>query len=113
MRPDTDWLFLPPEVEALVPSLFAELTAPGPDPVDLDTEQERVETLVLTGDATEWRSYLRACVARLEQSPPHGDDQAAFATLVAILGDQFLLARAVVDLDTADEDASRRLARLG
>ena len=112
MRPDTDWLFLPPEVEALVPILFSELTASGPSPVDLGSEQERVETLVLTGDADAWRAYLRSCVARLEDSTPSGQTRPSHETLLAILKDQFLLARAVVDLDDDDEAAARRLAQL-
>ncbi len=95
-----------------MPALFTELTASGPSPVDLGTEQERVETLVLSGDALAWRDYLRACVVRLEEAAPAEGQADSFATLVAVLRDQYLLARAVVDLDDDDEAASRRLTRL-
>ncbi len=42
-----------------------------------------------------------------------GDDAEARTVLASILDDQFLLARAVVDLDGVDLDARRQLARAG
>ena len=42
-----------------------------------------------------------------------GDDAEARAVLASILDDQFLLARAVVDLERTDLEARRHLARAG
>ncbi len=107
------WLFLPPEVEALVPTLLAGWQPPGAHQDEVERElRHRIETLILEGDAERWRSFLRARRPRWWPSTP-GDDADARRVLASILDDQFLLARAVVDLERADEDASRRLARLG
>jgi hypothetical protein len=111
-HPDA-WLFLPPEVEALVPYLMARLATTGqedPDPLLEASERERIETLVLEGDVDEWRGYLRAAAAVVARAP--GRDDTTRATLAAILDDQFILARAVVDLDPLDHAARRQLAGL-
>ena len=42
-----------------------------------------------------------------------GDDAEARTVLASILDDQFLLARAVLDLDLTDLEARRQLARAG
>ena len=111
-HPDA-WLFLPPEVEALVPSLLARLAAAGggsPDVVERDL-RHRIETLILEGDVEQWRTFLRE--ATVVVSEYAGDDAEARTTLASILDDQFLLARAVIDLEPTDLDARGRLARAG
>ena len=111
-HPDA-WLFLPPEVEALVPSLLARLAAAGggsPDVVERDL-RHRIEILILEGDVEQWRTFLRE--ATVVVSEYAGDDAEARTVLASILDDQFLLARAVVDLEPTDLDARGRLARAG
>jgi hypothetical protein len=111
-HPDA-WLFLPPEVEALVPSLLARLASAGggsPDDVEHDL-RHRIETLILEGDAEEWRGFLREATRMVAEYA--GDDVEARTVLASILDDQFLLARAVVDLELADLDAREQLARAG
>jgi hypothetical protein len=111
-HPDA-WLFLPPEVEALVPSLLARLAATGggsPDEVE-DGLHHRIETLILEGDAEQWRGFLREATEMVAQYA--GSDTEARTVLASILDDQFLLARAVVDLEDTDLDAREQLARAG
>jgi hypothetical protein len=111
-HPDA-WLFLPPEVEALVPRLLARLAASetgSPDDVERDVRY-RIETLILEGDAEQWRTFLREATEMVATYA--GDDAEARTVLASILDDQFLLARAVVDLDRADLEARRQLARAG
>lgn len=111
-HPDA-WLFLPPEVEALVPALLARLAASGggsPDEVEREL-RHRIETLILEGDAERWRSFLREAAEMVAEYA--GDDADARRVLASILDDQFLLARAVVDLERADLDARQGLARAG
>ena len=112
LHPDA-WLFLPPEVEALVPALLARLAAAGggsPDEVEREL-RHRIETLILEGDAERWRSFLREATEMVAEYA--GDDADARRVLASILDDQFLLARAVVDLERADLDARQDLARAG
>jgi hypothetical protein len=111
-HPDA-WLFLPPEVEALVPSLLARLAAEGDgSPADIEQrERDRIETLILEGDAEQWRAFLREASERVAEYA--GDDAEARTVLASILDDQFLLARAVVDLELPDIDARQQLARAG
>jgi hypothetical protein len=112
LHPDT-WLFLPPEVEARVPTLLARLAATGggsPDEVERDL-RHRVETLILEGDAEQWRGFLREASAMVSEYA--GDDAEARTVLASILDDQFLLARAVLDLEPSDLDARGRLAAAG
>jgi hypothetical protein len=111
-HPDT-WLFLPPEVEALVPALLARLAATGggsPGEVERDL-RHRIETLILEGDVEQWRSFLREATGIVSEYA--GDDAEARRVLASILDDQFLLARAVLDLEPADLDARERLSRAG
>jgi hypothetical protein len=111
-HPDA-WLFLPPEVEALVPRLMARLAGTGggsPDDVERDL-RERIETLILEGDAEQWRTFLREATDTVAEYA--GDDTGSRTRLASILDDQFLLARAVVDLEPGDVDARHRLARAG
>jgi len=111
-HPDA-WLFLPPEVEALVPPLLARLAATGggsPDDVERDLRY-RVETLVLEGDAEQWKAFLHEATRMVAEYA--GDDADARTVLASILDDQFLLARGVVDLDDADVAARRKLSRAG
>jgi hypothetical protein len=111
-HPDA-WLFLPPEVEALVPPLLARLagTSGGsPDVVERDLRY-RIETLILEGDAEQWRTFLREATGMVAAYA--GDDTEARALLASILDDQFLLARAVLDLDLTDLDAREQLASAG
>jgi hypothetical protein len=111
-HPDS-WLFLPPEVEALVPPLLARLAATGgssPDDVERDLRY-RIETLILEGDAERWRTFLREATKMVAEYA--GDDVEARTVLASILDDQFLLARAVVDLEDTDLDARELLARAG
>jgi hypothetical protein len=111
-HPDA-WLFLPPEVELLVPKLLARLAETGGgSPEEVERElRERIETLILEGDVEEWRAFLREATGMVAEYA--GDDAEARAVLAAILDDQFLLARAVVDLDATDLDKRRQLARAG
>jgi hypothetical protein len=111
-HPDA-WLFLPPEVEALVPSLMARLAATGggsPEEVEGDLRY-RIETLILEGDVEGWRAFLREATQVVAEYA--GDNVEARTVLASILDDQFLLARAVVDLENSDLDARVRLARAG
>ena len=111
-HPDA-WLFLPPEVEALVPALMARLAASGggsPDEVEREL-RHRIETLILEGDAERWRAFLREATEMVAEYA--GDDADARRVLASILDDQFLLARAVVDLERTDLDARGQLARAG
>jgi len=111
-HPDA-WLFLPPEVEALVPALLARLAATGggsPNEVERDLRY-RIETLILEGDAEQWRGFLHEATDVVSEYA--GDDDEARSALASILDDQFLLARAVVDLEPTDLDARQRLARAG
>jgi hypothetical protein len=111
-HPD-EWLFLPPEVEALVPQLLARLApSRGASSDDVEGElRDRIETLILEGDAEQWREFLRETTQIVTQYG--GDDAEARTVLAAILDDQFLLARAVVDLEPSDLEARRQLARAG
>jgi hypothetical protein len=111
-HPDA-WLFLPPEVEALVPTLLARLAASGGGaPHEVERElRHRIETLILEGDAERWRTFLRDASAMVAEYA--GDDDDARIVLASILDDQFLLARAVVDLERADLEARQDLARAG
>lgn len=107
------WLFLPPEVEALVPRLMARLAATGggsPGDVERDL-RDRIETLILEGDAEQWRAFLRETSEVVAEYA--GDDTEARTMLASILDDQFLLARGVVDLEPPDHEARVRLARAG
>jgi hypothetical protein len=111
-HPDA-WLFLPPEVEALVPRLLARLAATGggsPDDVEHDL-RDRIETLILEGDVEAWRGFLREATQMVSEYA--GDDADARRVLATILDDQFLLARAVVDLEAPDLAARGSLARAG
>jgi hypothetical protein len=111
-HPDA-WLFLPPEVEALVPPLLARLAVTGggsPAAVERDLRY-RVETLILEGDAEGWRQFLREATQTVAEYA--GDDAEARTVLASILDDQFLLARAVVDLEPTDLEARRQLVRAG
>lgn len=111
-HPDA-WLFLPPEVEALVPSLLARLAGTGggsPEDVERDLRY-RIETLILEGDVEQWRSFLREATGMVAEYA--GDDAETRTVLASILDDQFLLARAVVDLDHTDLEAREQLARAG
>jgi hypothetical protein len=110
-HPDA-WLFLPPEVEALVPTLLGRLAAAAGESRD-EIERDlryRIETLILEGDAEQWRTFLREATALVAEYT--GDDEAR-TVLASILDDQFLLARAVIDLELADIDARQQLARAG
>lgn len=112
-HPDA-WLFLPPEVEALVPALLARLAASNDDRPDSAVEKaelERIETLIVEGDVEAWREFLR--VAARAVATYEGPDEAARDLLAAILDDQFILARAVVDLEPRDVAARSELAQFG
>jgi hypothetical protein len=111
-HPDA-WLFLPPEVDALVPALLARLAATGGgSPEDVESDQHyRIETLILEGDAEQWRAFLREATETVAEYA--GDDADARTMLASILDDQFLLARAVVDLEPSDLDSRKKLARAG
>ena len=111
-HPDA-WLFLPPEVEALVPTLLARLAATeGGSPDDVERHlHDRIETLILEGDVEQWRTFLREATEIVAEYA--GDDAEARTVVASILDDQFLLARAVVDLERTDLDAREQLARAG
>jgi hypothetical protein len=92
---------------------MARLAATGggsPDDVERDLRY-RIETLILEGDAERWRAFLREATGVVTEYA--GDDVEARTVLASILDDQFLLARAVVDLEHPDLDARARLARAG
>lgn len=96
-----------------MPPLLARLAAAGGGSAD-DVERDlraRIETMVLEGDVEQWRAFLREATEIVAEYA--GDDVEARTVLASILDDQFLLARAVVDLDRTDLDARRQLARAG
>lgn len=96
-----------------MPPLLARLAATGggsPDDVERDLRY-RIETLILEGDAEQWRTFLREATEMVAEYA--GDDTEARTVLASILDDQFLLARAVVDLDLTDLHAREQLARAG
>ncbi len=95
-----------------MPSLLSRLAATGGSPDEVEPDlRHRIETLILEGDVEQWRTFLREATEVVAEYA--GDDDEARTVLAAILDDQFLLARAVVDLDGTDLDARRRLARAG
>jgi hypothetical protein len=96
-----------------VPPLLARLAATGGgSPEDVESDQRhRVETLILEGDAEQWRAFLREATEIVAEYA--GDDADARTLLASILDDQFLLARAVVDLEPPDLDSRQKLARAG
>lgn len=111
-HPDA-WLYLPPEVEAKVPALMARLATNGPgspEKVERDL-RGRIESLILEGDAEQWRAFLHEATRTVAAYA--GDDTDARSVLASILDDQFLLARAVLDLGPSDLQARRQLARAG
>ena len=81
-----------------------------PEDVEHDL-RERIETLILEGDAEKWRLFLREATEMVTEYA--GDDAQARTVLASILDDQFLLARAVVELEGADLNARRQLSRAG
>lgn len=96
-----------------MPRLLARLAATGggsPDEVEREM-RERVETLILEGDVEQWRAFLREATAMVTEYA--GDDAEARTVLASVLDDQFLLARAVVDLEPGDLVARGQLARAG
>ncbi len=96
-----------------MPPLLARLAAGrggSPDDVERDLRY-RIETLILEGDADQWRTFLREATEMVAEYG--GDDAEARTLLASILDDQFLLARAVVDLERTDVDAREQLARAG
>ena len=96
-----------------MPRLLARLATTGggsPDEVERELRY-RVETLILEGDAERWRSFLREATAMVAEYA--GDDAEARSLLASILDDQFLLARAVLDLEPPDLEARRRLVSAG
>ena len=97
----------------MVPSLLARLAATGGgSPADVERDfRDRIETLVVEGDAERWRTFLREAAQMVTEYA--GDDTDARRVLASILDDQFLLARAVVDLERADLEARQRLAQAG
>jgi hypothetical protein len=100
-------------VEALVPRLMARLAAAeggSPDDVERDLRY-RIETLILEGDAEQWRAFLREATEMV--AAYDGDDAEAHTVLASILDDQFLLARAVIDLGPTDLEARQQLSRAG
>ena len=110
-HPDA-WLFLPPEVEALVPTLMARLATSGGSPEEVERDlRDRIESLIVEGDAEKWRAFLHDATRTVSEYA--GDDTEARSVLASILDDQFLLARAVVDLGPTDLEARRKLARAG
>lgn len=96
-----------------MPSLLARLAATGGgSPADVEHElRDRIETLVVEGDAERWRTFLREATAMVAEYA--GDDTEARRVLASILDDQFLLARAVLDLDAPDVEARHRLLEAG
>ena len=96
-----------------MPRLLARLAATGGgSPGDVERElRDRIETLVLEGDAEQWRTFLREATGMVAEYA--GDDADARTVLASILDDQFLLARAVVDLDPTDLEARGKLLRAG
>ncbi len=99
-------------MEALVPSLLSRLAATGGSSDEVERGlRHRIEALILEGDVEQWRTFLREATGMVAEYA--GDDDEARTMLAAILDDQFLLARAVVDLDPPDLDARRRLALAG
>ena len=100
-------------MEALVPALMARLaTSGGGSPVEVEQDlRDRIESLILEGDAERWRDFLRDATRTVAEYA--GDDVETRSLLASILDDQFLLARAVVDLRPEDLTARRQLARAG
>lgn len=96
-----------------MPALLARLAETGgASPADVEADlRDRIETLILEGDAEQWRTFLREATSMVAEYA--GDDAQARTVLASILDDQFLLARAVIDLEHADLDARQQLFRAG
>lgn len=92
------------------------LGALGTERADLAAEQERVETLILSGDAPGWLTYLRrreTLVGELTSGSDGGvSDGRALDELLTILIDQFELIQVALELGSADLAAKRRLEKL-
>jgi hypothetical protein len=95
-----------------VPALMAHLVSAGGSSDDVERDlRQRVETLILEGDVEQWRLFLREAAGVVAEYA--GDDLQARSRLASILDDQFLLTRAVLDLEPADLAARADLARAG
>lgn len=101
------WMHLPPEVEALVPSLVVKL-----GDRDAGLEADRVEELILRGDRHDWLDYLDEVSELAERRPSDPRFEADRALLAAILADQYELIRAVLDLDAEADERRLRLREL-
>ena len=102
-HPDA-WLFLPPEVEALVPRLLARLAVTGgasPEDVERDL-RDRIETLILEGDVEKWRLFLREATEMVTEYA--GDDVQALKAGIMEIADIFVVNKA--DREGADRMVS-------
>jgi hypothetical protein len=105
-------MYLPPEVERLVPALLARVG--GEEAADTSAESARIEELLLAGDPSAWLDYVRergelvvAIASRTEGGdPPSGGD---LSRLAGILRDQLALIQASIDLGPSDVDLLARL----
>jgi len=101
------WLFLPPEVERLVPRLVEQLGVSS-----AAAEAARIDRLVCRGDATAWFVHLRGLCDRLARAVAERGASEQARTLALVLRDQYLLALGIREPDPRDATEVERLDRL-
>ena len=101
------WLFLPPEVERLVPGLLQDMGA-APE----SAEAAAIDRLIARGDAPSWLAHLRVLSDLLASAvAEHGPTRSA-RTLALVLRDQYVLALGIREPDRNDREQLARLEAL-
>ena len=105
------WLGLTPEVERFGPLLVDRIAgALGESGGDLG--EERIASLIRSGDAAAWLAHLAALTALVERGAQAGVAEPERLILAGILRDQYRLAPGVLDLPPEDEARRRRLEEM-
>jgi len=106
-----DWLGLTPEVERFGAILVDRIAGALGEPAG-DLGEERIRTLIRTGDAAAWLAYLAALTALVERGRAAGVAEAERGILAGILRDQYRLAPGVLRLGPEDEARSSRIEEM-
>jgi hypothetical protein len=107
------WLFLTPEVEALLPDAAAALAAAlGEDVGGAAGERARVERLVVRGRYRDWLAYLRGQRALLERYVARAGADALAGHVAALLNEQYMLALTVPGAGPEVEGERARVGEL-